>query len=107
MELMQLEMFVAVVEEHSVQRAADRVSRTQPAVSIAVRKLEQHLGTLLLDRSRRRDYRLTRAGEFLYEHASRMIGLRNEVLSTLKGETTSCTGRLAIGDSGPATMRWV
>ncbi len=67
MELMQLEMFVAVVEERSVQRAADRVSRTQPAVSIAVRKLEQDIGTMLLDRSHRRDYRLTRAGEFLYE----------------------------------------
>ncbi len=107
MELMQLEMFVAVVEERSVQRAADRVSRTQPAVSIAVRKLEQDIGTILLDRSRRRDYRLTRAGEFLYEYASRMIGLRNEVLSRLKGETSGCTGRLAIGVSGPTSLRWV
>ncbi len=107
MELMQLEMFVAVVEERSVQRAADRVSRTQPAVSIAVRKLEQDIGTILLDRSHRRDYRLTRAGEFLYEYASRMIGLRNEVLSRLKGETTGCTGRLAIGVSGPTSLRWV
>ena len=40
MELMQLEMFVAVIEERSVQKAADRVCRTQPAVSIALRKLE-------------------------------------------------------------------
>ncbi len=107
MELMQLEMFVAVVEEHSLQRAADRVSRTQPAVSIAVRKLEQEIGTLLLDRSRRRDYRLTRAGELFYEYASQIIGLRSELLSTLKVETSGYTGRLAIGVSGPASMRWV
>src|SRR5260221_6100262 len=107
MELMQLEMFVAVVEERSVQRAADRVSRTQPAVSIAVRKLERDIGTLLLDRSRRRDYRLTRAGELLYEYASQMIGLRSELLSTLKVETSGYAGRLAIGVSGLASMRWV
>ena len=44
MELMQLEMFVAMVEEGSFRRAADRVFRTQPAVTMAIRKLEQELG---------------------------------------------------------------
>src|SRR5258708_892046 len=96
MEFMQREMFVAVIEERSVQRAADRVSRTQPAVSIALRKLEGHVGTPLLDRSRRRDYRLTQAGELLYEFASGMIAMRNEVVSTLRGEATACTGRLSF-----------
>ena len=107
MELMQLEMFVAVIEERSVQRAADRVSRTQPAVSIALRKLEDHLGTTLLDRSRRRDYRLTQAGELLYEFASAMLAMRNEVVSTLRGEATGCTGRLCLGASGSASLQWV
>ncbi len=104
MELMQLEMFVAVIEERSVQKAAERVSRTQPAVSIALRKLEDHVGIALLDRSRRRDYRLTQAGELLYEFASSMVAMRNEVVSTLRGETTGCTGRLSIGASGPANL---
>ncbi len=107
MELMQLEMFVAVIEERSVQKAADRVRRTQPAVSIALRKLEDHFGIILLDRSRRRDYRLTQAGEFLYEFASAMLAMRNEVVSTLRGEATGCTGRLCIGASGPASLRWI
>jgi DNA-binding transcriptional LysR family regulator len=105
MELMQLEMFVAVIEERSVQKAAERVSRTQPAVSIALRKLEDHVGIALLDRSRRRDYRLTQAGELLYEFASSMVAMRNEVVSTLRGETACCTGRLSIGASGPASSR--
>ncbi len=105
MELMQLEMFVAVIEERSVQRAADRVCRTQPAVSIALRKLEDHVGTTLLDRSRRRDYRLTQSGELLYEVASAMLAMRNEVISTLRGEATRCTGRLCIGASGPASLQ--
>lgn len=107
MELMQLEMFLAVVEERSVQRAADRVFRTQPAVSMALRKLEHTIGTALLDRSRRGNYRLTQAGELLYEYASRMIGLRDEVLSTLRGTTTDCKGRLSIGLNAQASLRWL
>jgi DNA-binding transcriptional LysR family regulator len=104
---MQLEMFIAVIEERSVQRAADRVCRTQPAVSIALRKLEDQIGTALLDRSCRRAFRLTAAGELLYEFASRMIALRNEVMSTLRGEKHGCTGRLSIGASGATSLRWV
>ena len=43
MEFQQLEMFAALVEEESVTRAADRVCRTPPAVSIAMRKLEEEI----------------------------------------------------------------
>src|SRR5207245_8072708 len=84
MELMQLEMFVAVVEERSFLRAAERVFRTQPAVSIGLRKLEGKIGVALLDRSHRRSGRLTPAGEILYEYAARILGLRDEALSVLK-----------------------
>jgi DNA-binding transcriptional LysR family regulator len=105
-ELMQLEMFIAVVEERSVRKAADRVFRTQPAVSIALRKLEEQAGTMLLDRSGRRAYRLTAAGELLYECASHMIAMRNEALSMLRGEKHSCAGRLSIGTSGAKTLQW-
>ena len=107
MEFMQLEMFVAVVEEHSVGRAALRVRRTQPAVSIALRKLELDLGTSLLDRSSRRDYRLTKAGQLLYEYASRMVGLRDEAVSALKGEAAGCMGRLSIGVNSDRCLRLV
>lgn len=107
MELMQLEMFVATVEERSVHKAADRVFRTQPAVSIALSKLEQEIGAPLLDRSRRRDYRLTQAGEVLYEYASRILGLRNEALSMLRDDRGGCTGRLCIGVNAAANLRWI
>ncbi len=97
MELMQLEMFVAVVEERSFLRAAERVFRTQPAVSIGLRKLEERIGVPLLDRSHRRGGRLTSAGEVLYEYASRILGLRDEALSALKEEGCACAGNLRIG----------
>ena len=97
MELMQLEMFVAVVEERSVRRAAERVFRTQPAVSIAVNKLEREIGIPLLGGPRHRGRELTKAGEILYECASQMLSLRDGVLSLLVREHRSSPGRLCIG----------
>jgi DNA-binding transcriptional LysR family regulator len=95
MELMQLEMFVAVVEERSVRRAAERVFRTQPAVSIALTKLEREIGMPLLGGHKGRE--LTKAGEILYECASQMLGLRDDVLSLLVREHRSFPGHLCIG----------
>lgn len=81
---MQLAMFKAAVEERSIQRAADRVGRSQPAVSIALRKLEKELGMRLLDRSKLRDYRPTQAGQILYDYASKITVLLNEVIALLR-----------------------
>ena len=83
MELMQLEMFVAVVEEGSIHRAADRVCRTQPAVSIALKKLALEVGPLF-DRKHRFDYQLTPTGQVLYSYATQLLGLRNEAVATLR-----------------------
>jgi DNA-binding transcriptional LysR family regulator len=97
MELMQLEMFVAVVEEGSVRDAAERVFRTQPAVSIAVSKLEREFELPLFDRSKRHEYRLTQAGEALYAHAKRMLSLRSETVSVVGDIRNLRLGRLRIG----------
>jgi DNA-binding transcriptional LysR family regulator len=104
MELMQLEMFVAVVEEGSVGKGAGRVHRTQPAVSLAIGKLEAEFGGAVLDRSSRaRGYRPTAMGEIVYEYASRILGLRNE-LSSLVKEGERCAGELRIGTSGTESL---
>ncbi len=102
MELMQLEMFVAVVEEGSVQKAAARVYRTQPAVSMALRKLEQEIGASLLDRSHRQDHRLTPAGQMLYDYATRMLALRNQALAEVRA---SCAKKPDGGPRSPSTRR--
>ena len=75
MELMQLELLVAAVEEGGIQKAANRVSRTQPAVSMALRKLETEMGAPIFDRTRRHHYTLTEAGETLYAYAKRLLKL--------------------------------
>ncbi|MGH9755200.1 MAG: LysR family transcriptional regulator [Blastocatellia bacterium] len=80
---MQLEMLVAAVEEGGIQKAAARVFRTQPAVSMALRKLEEEMNAPLFDRSERRHYTLTEAGETLYTYAKRMLKVHDEALLTL------------------------
>lgn len=103
MELMQLEMFVAVVEERSVGKAAARVHRTQPAVSIAIARLEGEIGVAVLDRSRALDYRPSPAGEILYDYATRILGLRNEASEILKGQDRT-PGQLRIGVGGAGSL---
>ena len=75
MDIHQLETFLAVAEEKGFSRAANRLHRTQPAVSQVVRKLESDLGEVLFERSAR-DGTLTAAGEVLCDYARRMLALQ-------------------------------
>jgi LysR family hydrogen peroxide-inducible transcriptional activator len=104
MEFMQLEMLVAVAEEHRFLRAAERVFRTQPAVSIGIRKLEGRIGVPLLDRSSRQSGRLTPAGERLYEYAGKILGLRDEALSVVSEQESIGDGTLRVGLVGEASL---
>ena len=97
MELMQLEMFVAMVEEGNFHKAAERVFRTQPAVSMAIRKLEHELGSPLFDRSNRNACVLTDTGEVLYDYAKRLLNLRDEAVITLQQLHNLQRGRIRIG----------
>lgn len=97
MELMQLEMFVAVAEGGSILKASERVFRTQPAVSIAIKKLENEINAKLFDRSRRYEFRLTEVGEAFYSYATRLLSLRSEAVSAVTELTQVRTGRLRVG----------
>jgi DNA-binding transcriptional LysR family regulator len=97
MDLSQLEMLVATVEAGGVQKAAERVYRTQPAVSMALRKLEQELGAPLFDRTNRGAYVLTPTGESLYASAKRILRLRDEALAEIRDLQQLQTGRIRIG----------
>jgi Bacterial regulatory helix-turn-helix protein, lysR family/LysR substrate binding domain len=107
MELMQLEMFLAVLEERTMDKAAERVCRTQPAVSLGLSRLEGELGGKLLERPRRGEHRLTARGEILYEYASQIIRSRDEVLALLTTGKTPAAGRLRVGLSTRALSGWM
>src|ERR1051325_7170024 len=82
MEMAQLEYFSRVVQEKSFSKAADKVFRTQPAVSIAIRRLEEEIGLPLLDRTQKMPV-LTEAGQVVYDYAQRILGLRDQVAQAI------------------------
>ena len=82
MDINQLEVLVTVARERSFSRAAEVLERTQPAVSQAIRRLEQDVGEKLFDRSSK-DGTLTFAGELLVDYASQMLNLRQNARNAL------------------------
>ena len=83
MELFSLRCFVAVARRGSFSRAAEELYRTQPAVSLQVRKLERELGRPLFDHARRSPV-MTEAGRALYDGARDLLE-RVEGLADLAG----------------------
>jgi DNA-binding transcriptional LysR family regulator len=96
MEFAQLEFFLKVVEEGSFSKAAERVYRTQPAVSIAIRRLEEEIGVPLLDRTQKSPV-LTEAGQVIHDYARRIITLRDEAREAVGDLRTFAKGRVRIG----------
>jgi DNA-binding transcriptional LysR family regulator len=82
MELSQLEVFLAVAREGRFSRAAEKLFRTQSAVSQTIRKLEQELGESLFDRSSREGV-LTDAGRVLQGYAERLLNLRGDAQAAM------------------------
>ena len=94
-ELSQLEVFLAVAREGRFSRAADKLFRTQSAVSQTIRKLEGELGEALFDRSSREGV-LTDAGKVLFEYAEKLINLRAEATESLSELRELQKGKLVI-----------
>jgi DNA-binding transcriptional LysR family regulator len=95
MELSQLEVFLAVAREHRFSRAAEKLHRTQSAVSQTIRKLEDELGEALFDRSSREGV-LTDAGQVLYEYAEKLLNLRKDAHESLAELRELHKGKLVI-----------
>jgi DNA-binding transcriptional LysR family regulator len=96
MEMSQLEFFLKVTEEGSFSKAADSVGRTQPAVSIAVRRLEEEVGAPLFDRSQKTPT-LTEAGEVIHDYAQRILALRDQARASVAELRTLKRGRVRVG----------
>lgn len=90
-----METFLAVALEGSFSRAAQKLGRTQPAISQAIRKLEQELEEPLFDRSSR-DGTLTDAGKVLLEYAEKLLNLRGEARLALRELREMHRGKLAL-----------
>ena len=96
MTLRHMKIFVTICRENSISKAARKLYISQPAVSNAVKDLEDYYGTPLFDRISKKLY-LTQAGQTLYDYAIHISSLFDELESELK--VSSSRGSLKIGAS--------
>lgn len=94
MDLVQLEMFVAVAEHGSISAAARRIHRVPSNLTTRIKQLEQDLGTELFIRENSR-LRLSSAGWGFLDYAKRILNLVQEARATLEGDEPQ--GALALG----------
>jgi DNA-binding transcriptional LysR family regulator len=85
-----------VAAEKSFSRAAEKLLRTQPAISLALQRLEQELGEKLIDRSGKH-LLLTDAGRVTLEYARRFESLRREMENAVAELRDKSAGTLVIG----------
>jgi DNA-binding transcriptional LysR family regulator len=96
MQLPDLAAFLAVATDRSFSAAARRLNRTQPAISQAVKRIEDELGERLFDRSSR-DGTLTEAGRLLQDYAQRLLGLASEAQTAVQELQQMRRGRVIVG----------
>ena len=96
MEISQLSTFLRVVSAKGFARAAIELFRSQPAISMAVHRLESELGEKLLDRSLK-ESSLTEAGKVVYHYAQRIEALQQQMINSLAELRDKHSGKLTIG----------
>jgi DNA-binding transcriptional LysR family regulator len=96
MEWYLLQVFRAVATERSFSRAAEKLFRTQPAVSLSVQRLEAEIGERLIDRAGK-DLLLTDAGRLVFDYARRFENLKAEMDNALAELGDNSAGRLTVG----------
>ena len=94
-ELRQLRQFVAVAEEMSFHRAAERLHMAQPPLTAAIRKIEQELGVPLLERGNRIT-RITEAGQVFLIEARRTLAQFERTLGNTRRAARGLTESLRL-----------
>lgn len=97
LDLTLLHAFKVIVECKSLSVAALRLHKTQAAISIQLKKLEELVGKRLIDRGHQ-TAELTRDGELLLQYANKMLALSDEAMALFIEEEVSGTVRFGIPD---------
>ncbi|MBP0615468.1 LysR family transcriptional regulator [Jiella mangrovi] len=97
LDLDQLRTFVAIVDTGSFTKAAEDVFKTQSAVSMQIRRLEERLGVQLFERNGR-SIEVTDAGSRLLGYARRMLSLSRDTLSAFDPDAIQGHVRIGLPD---------
>ncbi len=98
MDLWQLNIFVAVVENKSFSKASEAINLSQPTVSSHIKELEDYFKCRLLDRLGKIT-EPTKAGEILYQHAKKILSLKDQAETAMHDFLGRAKGSLVIGGS--------
>ena len=93
-----LRIFLVAAEHNNFSRAAEILYVSQPAVSKSIQELEQQVGLILFDRSRR-VLALTEAGHLLYQYAQHLFAVEKAAEIALDQLRGLERGHLALGAS--------
>lgn len=99
MEFRQLQYFVAVAEEESFSRAAEKMNVSQPSLSKAIQSIEDEYGVTLVKRTTR-SFKLTDAGELIFKQGKSSL----TITSSLRTSSASCRATICVR-SGSAYLR--
>ncbi len=100
-----LRAFVFIAEDGSFTRAAQRVGRTQSAVSMQVQRLEAQLGQRLLSRGKGGTVQLTPHGQFLLARARDVLALNDEIWTSFR--TPAMHGTVRLGTPDDYALRYL
>ena len=100
-----LRAFAYIAEEGSFTRAAERVGRTQSAVSMQVQRLEALLGHQLLLRTKGGSVHLTSHGRYLLDRSREVLALNDEIWSAF--HTPSVQGTVRLGTPDDYALRYL
>lgn len=98
-----LRALVAVADAGGVTRAAEALGRTQPAVSLQIKRLEETVGRALFDRSNRA-FGLTPTGETLIGYARRILLLHDEAVARVTRPEPAGTVRVGLPNDFAVTL---
>jgi DNA-binding transcriptional LysR family regulator len=90
-----LRVFLVIAEERSISRAADVLQRTQPAISTALKRLEQNIGTRLVTRSAT-TFELTDAGTLLHRECKEVFNTICHIPNLLSDQSETLSGTLSL-----------
>lgn len=89
-----LRSFVTIVDVGNFQRAGEILGRSQPAISLQIKKLEQQVNKKLFNKVGQ-SYQVSTDGSWLYEHAKQMLKINDNIFRELSIETLR--GRMRLG----------
>ncbi|RUO28050.1 LysR family transcriptional regulator [Aliidiomarina sedimenti] len=98
-----LRAFLSVYDLQSYTLAGERMGRSQPAISLQIKRLEQMLNTKLLQRQENR-IRLTDAGVELYPMAQQLLNLNDQIIALHSESNLSGEVRLGIPSEFASTL---